>query len=88
MYGTADICCIFVGTTWISEIVYNIVNDMDLTKARSCPLDERVPFLEWPYPKVSDINSIPQSETRIMKTHIPYQLLPDNLRKCTVSHSS
>ena len=34
------------GTTWTQEMVWNIVNNVDLEQARSVTLDKRIPFLE------------------------------------------
>jgi len=34
------------GTTWTQEMVWNIVNNLDLETAKSISLEERVPFLE------------------------------------------
>ena len=34
------------GTTWTQEMVWNICNGCDLEKAKSVPLDKRMPFIE------------------------------------------
>ena len=34
------------GTTWTQEMVWNIVNNVDLEQARSVTLHKRIPFLE------------------------------------------
>jgi len=34
------------GTTWTQEMVWNIVNNLDIEQAKSVTLDKRIPFLE------------------------------------------
>jgi len=34
------------GTTWMQEMIWNIVNDLDFATAKSVDLEKRVPFLE------------------------------------------
>lgn len=67
------------GTTWMQEIVYLIMNDCDVDKAKLCPLEDRSPFLEivWPNHKtVADLES-----PRIISTHFPLSLLPNIHKK-------
>ena len=101
------------GTTWMQEMVWHIMNDVDLEKAQSDQF-YRVPFLElgsllppcgenWKMttyppdnvPKDSDnvtwfmLHSIEYCKRlprpRILKSHLPLSLLPDNLvEKCKV----
>ena len=77
---------LITGTTWLSEVVFNIIHDMDFIKARSLPLDERVPYLEWVYTTKSTLEHLPIDKPRIIKTHLPLSLLPQQIsdRKCKV----
>lgn len=66
------------GTTWVQEIVYLIATGLDFGSASERNLEQRFPFLEYFYPGVSTIESSP--DVRLIKTHLPYSLLPDSVR--------
>ena len=57
------------------------MNDCDFEKAKSISIEERSPFLEFPYPGIKYVNNI--SSPRIIKTHMPIDFLPDNLESKT-----
>ncbi|XP_077529892.1 uncharacterized protein LOC144142337 isoform X5 [Haemaphysalis longicornis] len=65
------------GTTWVQEIVYLIATGLDFGSASERNLEQRFPFLEYFYPGVSTIESSP--DVRLIKTHLPYSLLPDSV---------
>ena len=80
------------GTTWTQELVWLVQNEVDLEKAKSVPLDQRVPFLEAPIiidfrkhelppflqnDMIQPIVNMPSP--RIIKTHLHLCLLPDEL---------
>uniref|UniRef100_A0A4X2JW89 Sulfotransferase n=1 Tax=Vombatus ursinus TaxID=29139 RepID=A0A4X2JW89_VOMUR len=76
------------GTTWLQEIVDMIQNDGDIEKTRRAPTDIRMPFLERinpPYVGLDKANEMPSP--RVLKTHLPVQLLPPSFWKenCKVS---
>ena len=85
------------GTTWIAELVWNVMNNVDLDDAKAVSLLKRVPFIESPVLQdavddalqPSDIHEIKLMETmpspRILKTHLPLCLLPTGLlNECKV----
>ncbi|KAK7106894.1 hypothetical protein V1264_014920 [Littorina saxatilis] len=65
------------GTTWLQEIVYLICNDFDYEKAQATTIEDRFPFLEFPYPGVKVVAQSPPP--RFIKTHLPFSLLPKQL---------
>ena len=80
------------GTTWAQELVWLVQNDVDLEKAKSVPLDHRVPFLErspllhfikdnWSAVLQNDMIQpiVNMPSPRIIKTHLHLCLLPDEL---------
>ncbi|XP_067947015.1 3-beta-hydroxysteroid sulfotransferase-like [Watersipora subatra] len=74
------------GTTWLSEIVYNIVHGLNFTEAQSLPLDERVPYLEWVHTDSSTLAAMSPSYPRVIKSHLPLSLIPPKIRnrKCKI----
>ncbi|KAL3314915.1 hypothetical protein Ciccas_006459 [Cichlidogyrus casuarinus] len=66
------------GTTWLSEIVYLLTNNLDFKAAQSENLEWRVPYIEYVWPPKVELLSRP--EPRILKTHLPLDLLPDDVR--------
>ncbi len=44
-----------LGTTWTQEMVWLIMNQCDMDKAKKSTLEERVPFVEWDMPACFDI---------------------------------
>uniref|UniRef100_A0A8C5PV37 Sulfotransferase n=1 Tax=Leptobrachium leishanense TaxID=445787 RepID=A0A8C5PV37_9ANUR len=77
------------GTTWMQEIVDMVCEDGDVEKCRRAPTYDRHPFLEVvaPKPVPSGLQLAEQMEPpRILKTHLPIQLLPPSLweRNCKV----
>ena len=79
------------GTTWTQELVWCVQNNCDLDAAKATTLDNRVPFLEFPV--VLEItkdklpftmegyfeNMIKMPQPRILKSHLPFSLLPDDI---------
>ncbi|XP_068947469.1 sulfotransferase 1 family member D1-like [Petaurus breviceps papuanus] len=71
------------GTTWVSEMLDLIYNNGDIEKCRRDAIFNRVPFMELIIPGL--VNGIKQLEAlkspRLVKTHLPVQLLPSSLWK-------
>ncbi|ELU09282.1 hypothetical protein CAPTEDRAFT_151859 [Capitella teleta] len=62
------------GTTWLQEIVYLIMNDLDVQKAQSANIEARFPYIEYVYPGLKDLSKL--KGQRLMKSHLPYHHLP------------
>ncbi|XP_041351331.1 sulfotransferase family cytosolic 1B member 1-like [Gigantopelta aegis] len=67
------------GTTWLTEMVYLIMSDLNYDDARQKTIDERVPFFEFVMPGLRSISK--QPSPRIIKTHLPFSLLPTQLKE-------
>ena len=77
------------GTTWTQEMVWCLMNNLDFETSKTVELDVRTVFIEhvsilddtssWysadTIQKVADMPS-----PRIIKTHLPFDLLPDQIR--------
>jgi hypothetical protein len=61
------------GTTWLQEIVWLLQNDLDYEKAKSKSIDERFPYLEFPYPGITTLSQ--RTGQRLIKTHVAPSLL-------------
>jgi estrone sulfotransferase len=77
------------GTTWTQEMVWCLKNNLDFNTSKTVDLDERMIFIE--FIAVVDENgfgSFPDTiqqaadmpSPRIIKTHLPFDLLPDQIR--------
>ena len=78
------------GTTWLQEIVWLVVNDGDLEKAKQSQVYFRSPFLEFKDLVLNEVGldlagSMPPP--RVIKTHLPVDLVPSGLftSKCKVN---
>lgn len=67
------------GTTWVQEIVYLLMSDLNFDGSRSTLLDDRFPHLEWLYPSTKRIDAWQSS--RLIKSNLPLTLLPQTLRQ-------
>lgn len=67
------------GTTWVQEIVYLLMNDLDTDKASKTTMERRFPFLELHTPGPKIIAKMPSP--RLIKTHLPFSLLPDQWKE-------
>ncbi|XP_063123906.1 sulfotransferase 1C2A-like isoform X1 [Rattus norvegicus] len=80
------------GTTWIQEIVNMIEQNGDVEKCQRTIIQHRHPFIEWARPPqpsgVDKANAMPAP--RILRTHLPTQLLPPSFwtNNCKSSWSS
>ena len=66
----------------MQEIVYLIQNDLDFKKASESVLENRFPFLEYPYPGIKSIEK--ETGPRLLKTHFPYNYLPRDISQAKV----
>ncbi|XP_071975677.1 sulfotransferase 1C1-like isoform X3 [Engystomops pustulosus] len=62
------------GTTWMQEILDLIVLDGDVARSLRAPCFIKVPFLEMGHTSLEVAESMPSP--RILKTHLPVQLVP------------
>ncbi|GAB6033126.1 hypothetical protein CHUAL_012736 [Chamberlinius hualienensis] len=62
------------GSTWVQEILYNLMHPEELETPSTIPVDLRVPLIELPECGLEAINE--RSSPRLVKSHLPYQLLP------------
>ena len=67
------------GTTWLQEIVYLISSDYDFDKAKAATIEDRFPYLEFPYPGLKVLTEKPSP--RFIKTHLPFSLLPKQVEE-------
>ncbi|GFU26033.1 sulfotransferase 1C4 [Nephila pilipes] len=65
------------GTTWLQEIIYLIQSNVDLDSARKLNLDERFPYIEHSKTNFNEVKNM--SSPRLLKTHLPYSLLPQDI---------
>jgi len=77
------------GTTWTQEMVWCLMNNLDFDKSKQIDLDIRTIFLEWkgllsPGRTSSIADQIDLAAAlpspRIIKTHLPFTMLPDQIR--------
>ncbi|GAB6033197.1 hypothetical protein CHUAL_012803 [Chamberlinius hualienensis] len=62
------------GSTWVQEILYNIVHKDRIDEIITEPIDLRVPFIETPICGLQTLAERPSP--RLVKAHCPYDLLP------------
>lgn len=76
---------ILLGTTWLQELVYLVHSNVDLETANKVDLSTRFPYIEHARTNFSYVKSMPSP--RLLKTHLPYSLLPQDIHKkqCKVS---
>ena len=67
-----------VGVTWAIEITYLLMHNLDLSKSRSEIQEKRVPLLENLDPQTIT-NVINLASPRLLKSHLPFHLLPQQL---------
>lgn len=74
------------GTTWTQEIVYLIMNDCNVEKAKAQTLEERFPCIEFTFPGEKPVDPKTLPRPRMIKIHMPYKLLPQSVKdkKCKV----
>lgn len=70
------------GTTWVQEIVYLINSNLNFVEAKKQVLENRFPFLEYPYPGLATLAKL--KGVRLLKTHLPYYNLPSSVDNAKV----
>ena len=74
------------GTTWTQEMVWCLMNNLDYETSKSVDLDQRMVFLEAKAISKADVCrdtfklAAEQPSPRIIKTHLPFMMLPDQIR--------
>ncbi|KAK3793730.1 hypothetical protein RRG08_006551 [Elysia crispata] len=66
------------GTTWVQEIVYLLMNDLDTEKALKLNIDIRFPYFEFVEPGLQAIAEMPSP--RLIKSHLPFSILPNQMK--------
>nr|XP_039248395.1 sulfotransferase 1E1-like isoform X1 [Styela clava] len=73
------------GTTWMQEIVWLICNDGNIKEANKQLLTLRSPFLGIVDCHLRNgfqsLENWSRNKQRVIKTHLPYELLPEDIRK-------
>ncbi|EDV97829.1 GH17085 [Drosophila grimshawi] len=68
------------GTTWMQELAWLLLNQLDFERAKSCYLPKRSRFIENLAMKTPFIDTVAACEKmispRLIKSHLPAQLLP------------
>ena len=67
-----------LGTTWIQEIVYLIMNGVDEENASKTTIDVRFPYFEYTT-SLESVASLPSP--RLIKSHLPISLLPSQIEE-------
>ncbi|XP_040346336.1 sulfotransferase 1 family member D1-like [Herpailurus yagouaroundi] len=72
-----------IRTTWISEILDLIYNNGDVEKCKQNAIYKRVPFMELIIPGLDNgVEDLKKKQSpRLVKTHLPVQLLPSSFWK-------
>ena len=74
------------GTTWSSEMVWCLMNNLDFKTSKSVDMDQRMVYLELKALAKSELApdtfklAAEQPSPRIIKTHLPFMMLPDQIR--------
>ena len=77
------------GTTWTQEMVWCLMNNLDFKTAKTIDLDERMIYMEHiSVEKEASAETFPdtiklaseQPSPRIIKTHLPFTMLPDQIK--------
>ncbi|XP_039248783.2 uncharacterized protein LOC120326527 [Styela clava] len=83
------------GTTWMQEITWLICNDCDIDGAKKQSITMRFPMIEAvDSPMIKGIHTLeawPENKQRLIKTHLPYELLPADIRygkKCKILYAA
>ncbi|RUS70421.1 hypothetical protein EGW08_021820 [Elysia chlorotica] len=66
------------GTTWVQEIVYLLMNDLDTEKASRTNISLRFPYFEFMEPGLKTIAEMPSP--RLIKSHLPLSILPNQIK--------
>ncbi|XP_064615619.1 sulfotransferase 1C2-like [Liolophura sinensis] len=72
------------GTTWMQEIIWLIMHDGDFKGASETPVYFRSPFLEFKDEILNEVGlelANPMSSPRVIKTHLPYSMIPRHLQQ-------
>uniref|UniRef100_UPI00358EFAF1 sulfotransferase 4A1 n=1 Tax=Myxine glutinosa TaxID=7769 RepID=UPI00358EFAF1 len=65
------------GTSLLQEVVYVVSRGAEADESALINIDDFVPVLEYPQPGIDAIKEMPSP--RIIKSHLPYQFLPQDL---------
>ncbi|PAA80903.1 hypothetical protein BOX15_Mlig021029g1, partial [Macrostomum lignano] len=77
------------GTTWLQELVFMLATDFDSKLAETVSIEDRFPYLEYPYPGLATIKRWPMNTSRrFIKSHLPWGLLPRSVVDDKLSKSS
>lgn len=75
---------LFAGTTWMQEIIWLIMHDGDFKGASQTPVYFRSPFLEFKDEILNEVGldlANPMPSPRVIKTHLPYSMVPRQLQQ-------
>jgi len=68
------------GTTWLQEIVWRVVHGETGASSGDATLEYRFPTLEFPPSPIMNMRPLEDvPEPRLIKSHLPYQVLPESV---------
>ncbi|XP_005104814.2 sulfotransferase 1C4-like [Aplysia californica] len=75
---------VFLGTTWMQEITWLLMNDGNISAAKQTPVYMRSPFLEFKDMTLNEVGldiASQMASPRVIKSHLPLKLMPSLLHK-------
>ena len=78
VYATITAHDLLVGTTWVQQIVHEILSIDHPHANDGRTIEDRFPYLEFVYPGLKEINKM--HEQRLLKSHLQFDALPAQVK--------